>query len=1552
MISYKALTSASTILEAIDESKLYESEIFSSNGSILYPYDLETTLTGVIYEDLKDVTEKFDDIRWTIWSNNSGEYEVDQKWNDEHKGKNPITVTKDEINSKAIIQFEAYKNLSGIPGDNTLVACSRISIVDTNDLLSSGLKPDNPYVGQVWIDSSTEPATMWMWNGTKWVQIGTVTSTVKNLLRNSAFWTYNYKHFDIVGDTTYSFTPIVTINNNKKWLNLVSDTEYIEPRGISQTTDDTEKIYLNDTYSFQFLIKNNSDESDRVIVHIYSINSSKEETLIFEEEVTIRESIKHYFTTFKTLSDTINIKVEILGMSGYRYNFYITELALFNTGNVYPWEPSPYDSEIEYDSEALFNALTYNGKIQGIYSMIDPKTGQLQYYFNASYIQSGTIKGDYIDAKNLVVRRDSDNIKTLEIDEHGNVNLVVNKFILSATNQTIEDFVFDQLDQLTPEQLKYFLLQIEKDNEQTEFEYDQYYNNDVLAQVDYDGSWSDWLDQDMIDRAKNENDDLVNIKSMRFNANKTVTLKDSNDNDLTSFYLGQAKLSLSKLGLGSDEPIDGSKLKKLLYYTHLAYYESYERLVDSIHNKLDEKSSISTFSIQAYEDESSMDDNYTDYSTKNALLHKLFVLCDDYVTDKKLSIVTDEWADFKIEADKIITEVGSIKSLYKEDTLLGAIGSIANEKITADSIINTISEGVANPDNKEIIEKYRETILDQTAKGFDMTATDYQNKMESSFKLASDGIMIDSNGSLINMNNEKIILASDNIDLEGYVTFKKLESKDPDDTTIIDGGYIKTDTMDAKAIKTGTLSADQITTGKLSNKDSTSIFDLDNGSFMLGDKLKYENGTLSFSGVNIKDSYIELDNSLPIWVQKWDTNKTVISGEEIVSPRAFFGSYEPESESGLTGIALGIDLESRNTPGQEGLLDAGIVGYYCNEPSFRLNIDGTAQFGRDTDEKKVYIDNDGALHFSRIDGNEINAKNLIVKNNSNTTTLSIDNEGEVLLNPKAFYLYNGVDPAIKLENEIVTISADYITTGKMSAGCLNVTDGTFVVKDENNNITFSIDENSNVTINPNKFILNSTNGSVISLVDGVANINANAITTGELDGHLIKSDSIETASLLIGDASNGINNLTKRADWYECKSTNELNSPTIIEDCTLGKAQYDKYYDYSIDYTENILNNNEKVFIQIDLRQFYNVTASKIYFKDKDSKIYYYKIKYSIDNEHWHNYYSDDDDQWLSTTKDDKGYSLDLKTSGVTAKYFRLYLNGNNTDASPATSSISAWELYSGGATTSIDASGIITGQLTADKISTGSISTSHINISDDNFSFNNEDKIVFAIIGEDEDHSSVVINPDTFILGTTEGDAIILEDNKLSINASYIDTGEINADLITTGHINSNVIEANSITSDKINVLGLTVTRQDGDNTINTFEVTNDGKIIVDSNNFLIKNSEYSDDDADTTIDGAINAYNRKLSEYIEMKGDTITLGKNTGELSYRTVITSEKLSFMNKNTEVAYISSSKMYIMNAEIKNKFTVGTDQNQTYQVPGFFDFEYRTNGHLSLKWRNK
>ena len=1611
MISYKALTSASTILESLDDLKLYESEIFSSNGSILYPYDLDTTLTGVIYEDLKDVTNKFDDIRWTIYNSDSGKYEADEEWNNAHKGKNPITISKDEINGKAVIQFEAYKNLSGIPGDDTLVACSRISIIDTNDLLSSGLKPNSPYIGQVWIDSSTDPATMWMWNGTKWIQIGTVTAVVKNLLRNSAFYTYNYKHFDIVGDTRYSFTPTVSFFDGKKWLNLSSDTTEREHRGISQTTEDTEKIYINDTYSFQFLVKNNSKDSDKVKLNIYSINSKKQETLIYEEVIQINnDKIKSYFTTFKTLDDTTNIKVEIIGLDDYRFNFYITELAIFNTGNVYPWEPSPYDSEIEYDPEALFNALTYNGKIQGIYSMIDPKTGQLQYFFNAEYIQSGTLKGEYIDAKNLVVRRD-DGVKTLEIDKHGNVNLVVNSLRISATNQTIEDFIYDKLDELTPEELKYLLYEITKDHEQVNYEYEQYYNDTNLFNQIYKGEWSEYLDKDMLNRADKELGDnngsdnidtqteSIALNRIKFNANKTITIKpvvdSTDDNNIMalddtedvppndtennnksdsgvipianrSFFLGEARLGLYRLGLGNDSEEDGRTLRKLLYYCHLAYEESYTDVTGTINKLLENsnktkspESKIITYDLdtEVYADGNNKElkqelaDNYTDYSTKNGLLYKLFILCNDYITNHKITVKIDDWSNLYVESNKILEEVGQLKKYYLDDTLKGVFIKIANREITAGSIIDKVSEGLGDindPDNKNMTQKFRETIAQQTAGYFNWSAEDYSNTMKSSFKLSTDGVMLDSNGSLISMNGKNINISSDNINLEGYVTFNKLANKNPEDTTYIDGGYIKTNSLDASSIKADTLSANQITTGTLQSKNNKSVLDLDNGTFTLGDSLVYKDGKLSFTNVTITDSTIDATSGLPEWIQKWNSTKTEISGEQIVSPRAFFGNYDPNSATGLTGIMLGIDLASRNTPGQEGLIDAGIVGYYCNEPSFRFNVDGTAQFGRDTDKKKVYIDSEGALHFGRIDGDEIDARNLrVLRDGTTTTTFLISDKGEVLIKPKTFYLYNGTDTAIKLENSTVTINADYITTGKMSAGCLDVTDGSFIVKDTNGNTTFSIDTNSNVTINPSTFNLYSTNGStktaIISSSNGKTTINADGITAGLLDGKRIKADTIETTALTIGDVTKGTNNLTKKADWFKCTSTSELNNPTAISNCTLGKAQYTKYYTYTVDYTGDIKNNTEKVYIQADLKQFYNVTASKIYFKNKNSKTYYYKIKYSIDNEHWHDW-NTTDDSWMQTKVDNYDYTINLNQTGVTARYFRLYLNGNETNG---TSELSAWELYMGGATTCIDASGIITGKLNADRIGTHSIIMDHINITDNNFQFTNNNKVVFAIDGTDENNCSVTINPDTFTLGTTNGNAIVLENNKISINADYINAGKISADRIGAGTIDANEITVKNLSGSNIDAKGLTVYREENNKKINTFQITNQGQVVVDANSFLIR----SGSSVGKTVEGLIDEYNQGISEYIKMEGNTITLGRTSDENTYKTVIDSDKLAFMYQNNTVAYISSQKMHINNAEIKEKLTIGRT-GEDYYMGGFYDFTYRSNGHLTLKWRGE
>ena len=85
-------------------------------------------------------------------------------------------------------------------------------------------------------------------------------------------------------------------------------------------------------------------------------------------------------------------------------------------------------------------------------------------------------------------------------------------------------------------------------------------------------------------------------------------------------------------------------------------------------------------------------------------------------------------------------------------------------------------------------------------------------------------------------------------------------------------------------------------------------------------------------------------------------------------------------------------------------------------------------------------------------------------------------------------------------------------------------------------------------------------------------------------------------------------------------------------------------------------------------------------------------------------------------------------------------------------------------------------------------------------------------------------------------------------------------------------------------------------------------------------------------------------LEEYIRFKGALIELGKIGN--SFVAKLSNEKLAFLQDNVEIAYISNNKLYITDAEIKNKLTLGNPTN------GYFDFIPRANGNLSLVWRDK
>ena len=84
------------------------------------------------------------------------------------------------------------------------------------------------------------------------------------------------------------------------------------------------------------------------------------------------------------------------------------------------------------------------------------------------------------------------------------------------------------------------------------------------------------------------------------------------------------------------------------------------------------------------------------------------------------------------------------------------------------------------------------------------------------------------------------------------------------------------------------------------------------------------------------------------------------------------------------------------------------------------------------------------------------------------------------------------------------------------------------------------------------------------------------------------------------------------------------------------------------------------------------------------------------------------------------------------------------------------------------------------------------------------------------------------------------------------------------------------------------------------------------------------------------------ELRKYIRFIEGNIILGDQDNDL--QCIITNSKISFEQNGAEVAYISNNKLYITNAEVLDRFTVGNPSS------GYFDWIPRANGNLGMKWR--
>ena len=232
-------------LEIVDDFVLYKAELMSSIGNIFRNNDSSTEITLTVFKGLDDITHKFTDIEWKRFTFDSNG-ESDKTWGDKHKGKRTITVTKEEIEGKAVIQCAVYQN---IESEIKLVAAQSITFIDINDMVPSAKPPLNPIDGEIWIDNSVDPPVIKVWDEEKgqWITITIAGSSTKNLINNSNFWkAYDFTDFKLVGNLhDYRIAPY----QGKNYAQLRADTYDNEIRGFYQ--DISKSYYPEETYLMQ-----------------------------------------------------------------------------------------------------------------------------------------------------------------------------------------------------------------------------------------------------------------------------------------------------------------------------------------------------------------------------------------------------------------------------------------------------------------------------------------------------------------------------------------------------------------------------------------------------------------------------------------------------------------------------------------------------------------------------------------------------------------------------------------------------------------------------------------------------------------------------------------------------------------------------------------------------------------------------------------------------------------------------------------------------------------------------------------------------------------------------------------------------------------------------------------------------------------------------------------------------------------------------------------------------------------------------------------------------
>ena len=378
-----AATAAITI-QLIKDYSMYDSEIISSNGTIFQSTDTSTTLTLKVYKGIEDISNKILDIEWSKFYFQDDELIEDIPWGTDKKNKAKVVLLKDDINEKCIIQANGY---STIEGKRELVTTARITIIKISDIYVSDITPLDPSDKMMWMDTNIVPPTLKIWNEDLgyWVSSGMDVPVVKNLIRNSNFWTEITDYYTIY-NSQFIDIPSITTSNNKKWLLLRSKNYNSQGGGVYQEIQ--YPIVSNSNYIFSFIAYRDTSyyTGSNISIRVESINKSNQSTYLVNTAETLTASIQTIEVPFTTNNDTNKIRVYLCTQDRTYCSFYVTELSLYNSSVYYPWELCPEDvdkqmgTKLDNNRTSVFNTLMDNGNYKALYESNN------QYYIRAEYI--------------------------------------------------------------------------------------------------------------------------------------------------------------------------------------------------------------------------------------------------------------------------------------------------------------------------------------------------------------------------------------------------------------------------------------------------------------------------------------------------------------------------------------------------------------------------------------------------------------------------------------------------------------------------------------------------------------------------------------------------------------------------------------------------------------------------------------------------------------------------------------------------------------------------------------------------------------------------------------------------------------------------------------------------------------------------------------------------------------------------------------------------------------------------------------------------------------